>query len=114
MSSSCEILIGNKWYNVGGYLHEHPGGEEIVRGLHRRDATLEFEEIGHSPDAYELLKTFYMRDLTEADGKLQQRRELRPLHQRQTTCCETILQLIQNGIYASASFIWTKSRAKSQ
>lgn len=41
--------------NVTRFLEEHPGGEEVLMEAAGKDATKQFEEIGHSKAAHELL-----------------------------------------------------------
>lgn len=44
-------------YDVTKYIDEHPGGEEVVIDVAGTDATEAFEDIGHSDDAREILKS---------------------------------------------------------
>ena len=55
-SSSCWIIIEGNVYDVGRFLDEHPGGEEVILELAGMDATEGFDQIGHSDDARDLLK----------------------------------------------------------
>lgn len=59
-----EIIIRNKVYDVSSYLDEHPGGGDILEQYQHKDATDDFEEIGHSADALAILESFYTRPLT--------------------------------------------------
>ncbi|EGV62467.1 Cytochrome b5 [Yamadazyma tenuis] len=43
-------------YDCSSFLDEHPGGEEVVLDVAGTDATEEFDDIGHSDDAHEILK----------------------------------------------------------
>lgn len=61
----CWIIINGKVYNVTKYLSEHPGGPEILLDQAGNDATDDFEDTGHTPEARETLKKFYVGD---ADG----------------------------------------------
>jgi len=54
----CYLIIHGKVYEVADFLDEHPGGPEIVKEYQGTDATDEFDDIGHSPDALEMLKTY--------------------------------------------------------
>ncbi|CAH1767425.1 13564_t:CDS:2, partial [Entrophospora sp. SA101] len=51
------LCIKGKVYNVTEFIKEHPGGEEIILDVVGKDATQFFEDIGHSDDALQLLKT---------------------------------------------------------
>jgi cytochrome b involved in lipid metabolism len=37
---------------------QHPGGEEVLKEQHGKDATNAFEDVGHSSDAREQMKAF--------------------------------------------------------
>ncbi|KAG8467797.1 hypothetical protein KFE25_006849 [Diacronema lutheri] len=52
---SCWIAIGGAVYDVTSYMKEHPGGEQTLLDLAGRDATTEFEDVGHTADARALL-----------------------------------------------------------
>uniref|UniRef100_G1N8Z8 Cytochrome b5 type B n=1 Tax=Meleagris gallopavo TaxID=9103 RepID=G1N8Z8_MELGA len=41
----------------------HPGGEEVLLEQAGRDATESFEDVGHSTDAREMLKQYYIGEL---------------------------------------------------
>ncbi|XP_065860599.1 cytochrome b5 [Euphorbia lathyris] len=53
----CWIVIDGKVYDVGSYLDEHPGGDDVILETAGKDATDGFEDAGHSKDARELLET---------------------------------------------------------
>ncbi|VDP15440.1 unnamed protein product [Soboliphyme baturini] len=52
--SSTWLTLDNKVYDVTAFLEEHPGGIEVLLENAGRDATIEFEDIGHSSDAREI------------------------------------------------------------
>lgn len=41
-------------------LQQHPGGDEVLFGEVGRDATEAFEDVGHSDEAREILKKYYV------------------------------------------------------
>ena len=45
------MVIEDKVYDVTPFLLEHPGGDDILLDSSGRDATREFEDVGHSSDA---------------------------------------------------------------
>lgn len=51
------IVYNGLVYNVSSYIDEHPGGEEVLQDVAGTDATELFNDIGHSDDAHEILKT---------------------------------------------------------
>lgn len=59
----CWIVIDGKVYDVGSYLDEHPGGDDVILATTGKDAMDEFEDAGHSKSARELLETFFIGEL---------------------------------------------------
>ncbi|KAL3371857.1 hypothetical protein AABB24_008409 [Solanum stoloniferum] len=47
----CWIIIHGRVIDVTKFLEEHPGGEEVLIESAGKDATKEFEDIGHSKAA---------------------------------------------------------------
>lgn len=47
----CWIAVSGKVYDITKFLDDHPGGPEIITDVAGQDATDEFEDVGHSPDA---------------------------------------------------------------
>ncbi|NXF87431.1 CYB5B protein, partial [Eubucco bourcierii] len=45
------------------FLLQHPGGEEVLLEQAGRDATESFEDVGHSTDAREMLKQYYIGEV---------------------------------------------------
>lgn len=56
----CWLVISGKVYDVTQFLDEHPGGFDIVLAATGKDATEDFEEIGHSNAAREMLDKYYI------------------------------------------------------
>ncbi|KAL5777632.1 hypothetical protein ACOSP7_010558 [Xanthoceras sorbifolium] len=53
--NDCWFVINGRVVNVTEFLEEHPGGEEVLLESAGKDATKEFENIGHSNAAQKLL-----------------------------------------------------------
>ena len=66
---SVWIVIHDNVYDVTKFLDEHPGGEEILLEHAGKDATEEFEDVGHSTDARDMLKDYHIGGLREEDKK---------------------------------------------
>lgn len=49
-------------YDVTKYLDDHPGGAEVMLDVAGQDADEFFEDIGHSKEARNELKKFYIGD----------------------------------------------------
>lgn len=61
--SDCWIIIKGKVYDVTDYLDDHPGGVEIITDLAGQDSTEDFEDVGHSEEAYDQLVDYYIGDV---------------------------------------------------
>jgi len=59
------LIIHDKVYDVSKFLDEHPGGEEVLLEQAGRNATENFEDVGHSSDARELMKTYQIGNIVE-------------------------------------------------
>ncbi|XP_059620413.1 cytochrome b5-like [Phlebotomus argentipes] len=60
---SLWIVINKAVYDVTKFQSEHPGGEEILRDMAGKDATEEFEDVGHSADARSIMKKYKIGEL---------------------------------------------------
>ena len=65
--SSLWMVMDDKVYDVTKYLHEHPGGEDVLIEEAGGDATEVFEDVGHSTDAREEREELYIGDLHPDD-----------------------------------------------
>lgn len=63
------ILIHGQIYDITNFLTDHPGGEEILLENIGMDASLQFDSIGHSESAHELLNDFLIGPLTTETSK---------------------------------------------
>ncbi|XP_075045205.1 cytochrome b5 type B [Mixophyes fleayi] len=63
------LVIHGKVYDITRFVEEHPGGEEVLFEQAGSDATESFEDVGHSLDAREMLKQYYLGDLHPDDCK---------------------------------------------
>jgi len=61
------FILHDKVYNVHSFLNEHPGGEEILLEHKGQDASEDFDDVGHSKDAMELMKTYQVGVLVESE-----------------------------------------------
>jgi cytochrome-b5 reductase len=53
-------------YNVTSYVRDHPGGADVLCDVAGTDATAAYEDVGHSEDADEILKTYLIGTLKGA------------------------------------------------
>ncbi|XP_068147516.1 cytochrome b5 [Drosophila tropicalis] len=61
------LLIHNNIYDVTEFLNEHPGGEEVLIEQAGKDATENFEDVGHSNDAREMMRKYKIGELVESE-----------------------------------------------
>ena len=67
----CWLVIHGKVYDVTKFLDEHPGGYDIVVAASGRDGTEDFEEIGHSSAAKEMLAEYHIGEYEGGDAHVQ-------------------------------------------
>ncbi|XP_028779790.1 cytochrome b5-like [Neltuma alba] len=56
--NDCWIIIDGKVYDVTPFLEEHPGGDEVLLLAAEKDATDDFEDVGHSDSAREMMEKY--------------------------------------------------------
>lgn len=61
------FIIDNVVYDVTKFLDEHPGGHEVLINVAGKDGSEDFEDVGHSFDAKELMKKYVIGELVDED-----------------------------------------------
>ncbi|EOX95625.1 hypothetical protein QUC31_005124 [Theobroma cacao] len=64
--TGCWLLISGKVYDVTPFLEEHPGGDEVLLAASGKDATEDFEDVGHSDDAKQMMEKYYIGEIDSA------------------------------------------------
>ncbi|KAI5315520.1 PREDICTED: cytochrome [Prunus dulcis] len=59
----CWLLIDGKVYDVTKFLEDHPGGDEVLLAATGKDASNDFEDVGHSSTARAMMDEFYVGDI---------------------------------------------------
>ncbi|XP_050219924.1 cytochrome b5-like [Mercurialis annua] len=59
----CWLIIDGKVYDVTTFLEEHPGGDEVLLSATGKDATDDFEDVGHSTGARETMDQYYVGEI---------------------------------------------------
>ncbi|GAB4844092.1 hypothetical protein Ancab_014056 [Ancistrocladus abbreviatus] len=63
--NDCWLIVHGKVYDVTKFLEEHPGGDEVLlstTGI-RKDATDDFEDVGHSSSAKAMMDEYYVGEI---------------------------------------------------
>lgn len=63
------IVVHGKVYDVSNYFQDHPGGAEVIEEVAGTDATVAFEDVGHSEDAREMLQPMLVGVLNAEEAK---------------------------------------------
>eukprot|EP00179_Madagascaria_erythrocladioides_P006670 CAMPEP_0198317402 /NCGR_PEP_ID=MMETSP1450-20131203/6890_1 /TAXON_ID=753684 ORGANISM="Madagascaria erythrocladiodes, Strain CCMP3234" /NCGR_SAMPLE_ID=MMETSP1450 /ASSEMBLY_ACC=CAM_ASM_001115 /LENGTH=138 /DNA_ID=CAMNT_0044020601 /DNA_START=82 /DNA_END=498 /DNA_ORIENTATION=+ len=61
------LAIRGEVYDVTPFVDEHPGGSEVLLDEAGKDATAEFDQIGHSDEAEAMLAQFHVGKLIGGD-----------------------------------------------
>ncbi|XP_022849038.1 cytochrome b5-like [Olea europaea var. sylvestris] len=59
----CWLIIDGKVYDVTKFLEDHPGGDEVLLSATGKDATDDFEDVGHSSSARDQMEELYVGDI---------------------------------------------------
>ncbi|XP_062219795.1 cytochrome b5-like [Phragmites australis] len=62
----CWLIISGKVYDVTLFMEEHPGGDEVLLASTGKDATADFEDIGHTDSAKELMPQYCIGEVDAA------------------------------------------------
>nr|GMD28012.1 cytochrome B5 [Ipomoea batatas] len=62
-AKDCWLIIDGKVYDVTKFLEDHPGGDEVLLSSTGKDATDDFEDVGHSSSARAMMDEYYVGDI---------------------------------------------------
>lgn len=62
----CWLVVEGRVYDVTKFLEDHPGGDDVLLSATGKDATDDFEDVGHSSTARALMDEFYVGDIDTA------------------------------------------------
>uniref|UniRef100_A0A7C8YMU9 Cytochrome b5 heme-binding domain-containing protein n=1 Tax=Opuntia streptacantha TaxID=393608 RepID=A0A7C8YMU9_OPUST len=65
-SKDCWLIISGKVYDVTPFMDDHPGGDEVLLSATGKDATNDFEDVGHSNSAREMMQKYYIGEIDES------------------------------------------------
>jgi cytochrome b involved in lipid metabolism len=66
IAKDCWLIISGKVYDLTPFMDEHPGGDEVLLAATGKDATNDFEDVGHSNSAREMMAQYYVGDIDES------------------------------------------------
>ncbi|XP_057980168.1 cytochrome b5-like [Malania oleifera] len=72
----CWVIIHGKVYDVSPFMNDHPGGDEVLLTATGKDATDDFEQVGHSNSARELMEKYCIGNIDSSTNLV--RRKYRP------------------------------------
>ncbi|KAF8392030.1 hypothetical protein HHK36_022370 [Tetracentron sinense] len=62
-SKDCWLIINGKVYDVTKFLEDHPGGDDVLLSATGKDATDDFEDVGHSSSARAMMDEYYVGEI---------------------------------------------------
>ncbi|GMI71803.1 cytochrome B5 isoform B, ARABIDOPSIS CYTOCHROME B5 ISOFORM B [Hibiscus trionum] len=92
----CWLIINGKVYDVTNFLEDHPGGDEVLLSATGKDATDDFEDVGHSDSARDMMAQYYVGeiDISTIPKKIKYKPPSQP-HYNQDKTSEFIVKLLQ-------------------
>ncbi|KAJ9182395.1 hypothetical protein P3X46_006396 [Hevea brasiliensis] len=92
----CWLIIDGKVYDVTKFLEDHPGGDEVLLSATGKDATDDFEDVGHSTSAREMMDQYYVGEIDSSTipKKAAYKPPNQP-HYNQDKTSEFIIKLLQ-------------------
>ncbi|XXG78774.1 hypothetical protein AAC387_Pa08g2644 [Persea americana] len=95
-NKDCWLIINGKVYDVTKFLEDHPGGDEVLLSATGKDATDDFEDVGHSTSARAMMDEYYVGeiDVSTIPTKTKYSPPKQP-HYNQDKTSEFIIKLLQ-------------------
>ncbi|KAJ7959397.1 cytochrome b5-like [Quillaja saponaria] len=62
-TKDCWLIISGQVYNVTSFMDDHPGGDEVLLAATGKDATNDFEDVGHSDSAREMMEKYLIGEI---------------------------------------------------
>nr|POE90749.1 cytochrome b5 isoform b [Quercus suber] len=95
-NKDCWLIINGKVYDVTKFLEDHPGGDEVLLSATGKDATDDFEDVGHSDSAREMMNEYYVGEIDSSTiPKKTTYKPPKQPHYNQDKTSEFIIKLLQ-------------------
>ncbi|XP_022736238.1 cytochrome b5-like [Durio zibethinus] len=62
-TNDCWLIISGKVYDVTPFMDDHPGGSEVLLSSTGKNATNDFEDVGHSDSAREMMEKYHIGEI---------------------------------------------------
>ncbi|XP_019247430.1 PREDICTED: cytochrome b5-like [Nicotiana attenuata] len=62
-TKDCWLIISGKVSDLLTFMEDHPGGDEVLLSATGKDATNDFEDVGHSDDARKMMDKYYIGEI---------------------------------------------------
>ncbi|KAI8540520.1 hypothetical protein RHMOL_Rhmol09G0269800 [Rhododendron molle] len=72
-TKDCWLIISGKVYDVTPFMDDHPGGDEVLLSATGKDATNDFEDVGHSDSAREMMEKYYIGEVDQSTVPLKRK-----------------------------------------
>lgn len=95
-AKDCWLVIDGKVYDVTKFLEDHPGGDEVLLSATGKDATDDFEDVGHSSSARAMMDEMCVGEIDSSTipAKTKYTPPKQP-HYNQDKTSEFIIKLLQ-------------------
>ncbi|EGC29703.1 hypothetical protein DICPUDRAFT_99752 [Dictyostelium purpureum] len=71
------IVYNDDVFDVTKFVVEHPGGEEVLKGNGGKDATQEFDDVGHSASAIAKMEALRIGRIAGASPRVEKKKEVK-------------------------------------
>lgn len=61
------FVIDNLVYDITAFLDDHPGGHEVLLNVGGKDASEDFDDVGHSSDAKDIMHKYCIGEVVNED-----------------------------------------------
>ncbi|WCJ32453.1 Cytochrome b5 [Euphorbia peplus] len=90
----CWLVISGKVYDVTPFMDDHPGGDEVLLSSTGADATNDFEDVGHSDAARDMMDKYYIGEIDAATVPAK-RTHIRKKTNNQSKSSEFLIKILQ-------------------